>query len=123
MNIHAEISAFYLQSMGFVRPMNGGWAVFSETGKKLSKVYKTKHEAVQRLKEIEYFKNKKASILTYSETVRFLRKNYPNFVKEFQKLFKSNFEKQIQISSEDADIKALNETIQDIKINIGSLDD
>jgi hypothetical protein len=37
--------------------VNGGWVVSSETGKKLSKVYKTKSEAEKRLRQIEMFKH------------------------------------------------------------------
>jgi hypothetical protein len=48
-----------LLSLGVVRKVGDGWAVFSEEGKKLSKVYSKKKEAVERLKEIEYFKDKK----------------------------------------------------------------
>lgn len=33
--------------------------VYSSKGKKLSKKYKTKAQAVKRLREIEYFKHKK----------------------------------------------------------------
>ena len=37
---------------------NGRYIVRSETGKRLSKPYRTKAEANKRLKQIEYFKNK-----------------------------------------------------------------
>jgi hypothetical protein len=43
----------------YVKKVNGGWAVFSESGKQLSKAYGSKKDAVNRLKEIEYFKHKK----------------------------------------------------------------
>ena len=36
-----------------------GHQVLSESGKPLSRVYKTKGEAQQRLREIDYFKSKK----------------------------------------------------------------
>lgn len=36
-----------------------GWIVKSEDGKRLSRVYKSKGEAVKRLREIEYFKHRK----------------------------------------------------------------
>ena len=42
-----------------LKKANNGWFVASESGKRLSKVYTTKQEAQQRLKEIEYFKHKK----------------------------------------------------------------
>mgnify|MGYP000506915394 CR=1 FL=1 len=41
-----------------VRKVEGGWAVFSKEGKRLSKVYKTKREAIKRLMQIEMFKHK-----------------------------------------------------------------
>ena len=42
-----------------VRKVTGGHQVFSEKGKPLSRVYKTKCEAQARLRQIEYFKSKK----------------------------------------------------------------
>ena len=42
-----------------VRKVSGGWKVYSEKGKPLSRTYKTKGEAQSRLREIDYFKNKK----------------------------------------------------------------
>lgn len=42
-----------------VRKTGSGFAVFShKTGKKLSRIYKTKEGALQRLREIQYFKHK-----------------------------------------------------------------
>ena len=43
-----------------VRKVKGGYTVVSKSGKTLSKVYKTRKSAEERLREIEYFKNKKA---------------------------------------------------------------
>jgi hypothetical protein len=42
-----------------VRKVSGGYKVYSESGKPLSKTYPTKQGAQQRLKEIHYFKSKK----------------------------------------------------------------
>jgi hypothetical protein len=42
-----------------VRKVKGGYVVKSSKGKKLSRVYKSKGEAVKRLGQIEYFKHKK----------------------------------------------------------------
>ena len=42
-----------------IRKVRGGYAVFSEKGKKLSRVYKTRKEAAKRLGQIEHFKKKK----------------------------------------------------------------
>lgn len=38
---------------------NKGYVVRSETGKPLSKPYATRQQAEKRLRQIEYFKNKK----------------------------------------------------------------
>jgi len=35
-----------------------GYTVYSEKGKRLSRIYKSKKAAQKRLKQIEYFKNK-----------------------------------------------------------------
>jgi hypothetical protein len=42
-----------------IRKVKGGWKVYSEGGKPLSKVYSTKKEAEKRLRQIEYFKHRK----------------------------------------------------------------
>ena len=42
-----------------ILPVRGGFKVFSEKGKALSKVYTTRKEAEKRLKQVEYYKNKK----------------------------------------------------------------
>lgn len=43
-----------------IRKQGSGYVVRSKkTGKKLSRVYKTRKEAAKRLKQIEYFKHNK----------------------------------------------------------------
>lgn len=42
-----------------IRKVGGGYKVYSEKGKPLSKVYPTKTQAQNRLREIDYFKRKK----------------------------------------------------------------
>ena len=42
-----------------VRKVSGGYKVYSQTGKPLSKTYPTKQGAQKRLQQIEYFKNNK----------------------------------------------------------------
>lgn len=37
----------------------GGYVVKSESGKRISRVYKSKEQAEKRLTQIEYWKNKK----------------------------------------------------------------
>jgi hypothetical protein len=41
-----------------VKKVNSGYAVYSKSGKRLSRVYDTKEEAEKRLRQIEYFKHK-----------------------------------------------------------------
>ena len=41
-----------------ISKVKGGYVVKSESGKRLSRTYPTKTQAQQRLREIEYFKNK-----------------------------------------------------------------
>ncbi len=40
-----------------IRKQSHGWIVYNEKGEKLSKPYKTKKEAEERLRQIEYFKH------------------------------------------------------------------
>ena len=42
-----------------IRKVSGGYKVYSEKGKPLSRVYPTKSQAETRLAQIERFKNKK----------------------------------------------------------------
>lgn len=42
-----------------IRKVSGGYKVYSEKGKPLSKVYPTKQGAQKRLDQIEYYKSKK----------------------------------------------------------------
>lgn len=43
-----------------IRKVRGGYKVYSSEGKPLSKVYKTRKEALKRLRQIEYFKHRKS---------------------------------------------------------------
>lgn len=42
-----------------IRKVKGGYKVYSEQGKPLSKTLQTKSQAQARLREVEYWKNKK----------------------------------------------------------------
>ena len=42
-----------------VKSVKGGYKVYSEKGKPLSKVYKTRESAEKRLAQIHYYSNKK----------------------------------------------------------------
>lgn len=58
------LNAFKNKKMGkqaTIKHENGVYNVYSESGKCLGKGYKTKEEAEKRLKQVEYFKHKKAS--------------------------------------------------------------
>ena len=49
---------FYREVFYMVKKVSGGYKVFSEKGKPLSRTYTTKAQAQNRLREIEYWKNK-----------------------------------------------------------------
>ena len=42
-----------------IRKVSGGYKVYSESGKPLSKIYATKTQAQKRLNQIDYFASKK----------------------------------------------------------------
>ena len=42
-----------------VKKVSGGWKVYSESGKPLTKTYPTKQGAQKRLQQIHYYQNKK----------------------------------------------------------------
>ncbi len=42
-----------------IRKVKGGYKVYSESGKPLSKTLPTKSQAQVRLRQVEYYKNKK----------------------------------------------------------------
>jgi hypothetical protein len=47
-----------LQEANMIRKVKGGYKVTSEKGKNLGGPYKTREEAAQRLKQVEYFKHR-----------------------------------------------------------------
>ena len=42
-----------------IRKVSGGYKVYSESGKPLSKTYPTKSQSQARLRQVEYYKSKK----------------------------------------------------------------
>jgi hypothetical protein len=97
---------------------NGEWTVMSLKGKPLGK-YKTKEEAVKRLRQIEYFKHhktkKKASEDSYSSIMRDLRKNYDEAaVKKFQVEFKKNFDDAVLEGTEEPENVALEKALKSV---------
>lgn len=104
MKIKNNLSKFsYIKNIG-----NGKWRVFSEDGKNMG-TFTSKEKAIKRLKQIEYFKHKKANLnvldlscinnLTFSSVMREINKKYSteildnfinNFKKNFDKLFCEN---------------------------------
>lgn len=73
------------------------WRVFSEKGKNLG-TFKSLDAAKKRLKQVEYFKNKKAELETtntFSGICRELNKKDHSKLLEFMKNFKSIFEKSL----------------------------
>ena len=50
-----------MRSVAFIRKSGDEYFVYSQEGKKLSKGYKTREEALKRMREIEYFKHQNAN--------------------------------------------------------------
>lgn len=88
----------------------GYWGLFSLKGKLLGK-YKTKEQAIKRLRQIEFFKHKKASKeeeITYSSLMRQIaRRHSPDILREFRKIFKDTFDQAILANKQDAEELAL----------------
>src|ERR1700681_4406351 len=83
----------FIKSAVIKKLPNGKWTIMSLKGKQLGE-YKTKQEAVKRLRQIEFFKNhkkKKASKdeESYSSIMRDLRKSHnEDTINKFQNEFK-----------------------------------
>jgi len=74
------------------------YRIYSKKGKNLG-TYRSLSKAKERLRQIEFFKHKKASSnenienkITYCATIRYLRKKYPDKIILFLKKFKEIFE-------------------------------
>lgn len=95
----------------------GYWGVFSEKGKLLGK-YKTKMQAVKRLKQIEYFKHNKKNAssgddVSYSAIMRELNNKYPpEILTKFRQIYKSNFDEALINGEKNPEEKALNSALQ-----------
>jgi hypothetical protein len=95
-----------LIKISYIRKRNGKWVVLSRKGKVLG-TYDTKDEAVDRLRAIEYFKNKgkkasKNEEQSYSSTMRELRKSHNGKdVKKFQEEYKRLFDAAVIAGNED----------------------
>lgn len=101
-----------LVKIAFIKKLPGGkWRVLSQKGKSLG-TYDTKEKAVERLRQVEYFKEHKdndkaedqsvidltdADDLTYSAIMRKMRKKAnPEQVRKFLTLFKLEFDKAVK---------------------------
>lgn len=92
----------------------GYWGIFSQKGKLLGK-YKTKTQALKRLRQIEFFKHKKASKdeVTYSALMREITKQHsPEVLRQFRVVFKEAFDDAIIHGKENAEEIALNAGLQ-----------
>jgi len=103
-----------------IKKIKNKWKIFSEKGKELGS-YDTKNEAVKRLKQIEYFKHKKASGITYSSIVRELFKNHDiNTLEKFKEKYKEEFDKAYLNNEEHPEDIALDECLKILKIKTAS---
>jgi transcription termination factor NusB len=122
LEIYAE-ELYYFSSMekfAFVRKNpNGKWEVVSKKGKPLGE-FDTKTKAVKRLRQIEFFKHKKAATenpsLSYSAIIRLLNKEYDTeTVRNFQRLFKENFDRLYLEGDESPEETALEVAIKSVE--------
>jgi transcription termination factor NusB len=122
LEIYAE--EFYdfssMEKFAFVRKNpNGKWEVVSKKGKPLGE-FDTKTKAVKRLRQIEFFKHKKAATenpsLSYSAIIRLLNKEYDTeTVRNFQRLFKENFDRLYLEGDESPEETALEVAIKSVE--------
>ena len=108
-----------LIKIAYIKKRDGKWIILSEKGKVLGK-YNTKAEAVERLRQIEYFKNhkkKKASKEdSYSSIMRDLRKSSDeDTVKCFQEEFKKAFDQAVIDGDEEPEKIALEKAKENIR--------
>ena len=102
-----------------IRLPNGKWRVVSKKGKNLG-TYQTKEEAKVRLRQVEFFKHKKAekesiSDLTYSSIMRILNKVADeDTILKFQKKYKSVFDELLLKGDLNPEDKALEAATQEI---------
>lgn len=92
---------------------NGKWVVVSRKGKILG-TYKTKTEALKRLRQIEFFKHKKASQdITYSSLIRDISKKYDeDILLQFRKIFKKHFDAALLDGKENPEKIALEASVE-----------
>jgi hypothetical protein len=109
-----------MDKFAFVRKnRKGKWEVVSKKGKPLGE-YDSKTKAVKRLRQIEFFKHKKAETnnpsLSYSSIIRLLNKEFEKeTVEKFQKLFKENFDRLYLEGDDEPENDALEIAISSIK--------
>lgn len=95
----------------------GYWGVFSEKGKLLGK-FKTKAQAVKRLRQIEYFKHHKKEAssneeVTYSSLIRQLTDKFPpEILKQFKQIYKNTFDNALLENQKNPEEIALQKSIE-----------
>ena len=109
-----------MTKIAIIRKRKGKWVVLSRKGKVLG-TYNTRKAAEKRLRQIEFWKHKKAQIknpsLSYSSVVRLLNDQYSkSTVDRFQKLFKENFDKLYLEGYEEPEDDALEQAISAVNI-------
>lgn len=119
-NLYERLNGFV--KVAYIRKLpNGKYRVFSEKGKNLG-TYSTHEEAKKRLRQIEFFKHKKASKdidlsnldtdnISYSSIARELNKTDIHLAIDFMKLYKECFDKLVLENNEKAADIALAKTL------------
>jgi hypothetical protein len=106
-----------INKVAFIVKLPGGqWAVKSEKGKILGR-YKTKQEAVKRLRSIEFWKHKKKASdnNSYSAIMRKMKKeNDDEAMCKFQEEFKKSFDAAYEANSDSPEQEALEKAIESV---------
>lgn len=119
----SKVADYFVEKLSYIRKLpSGKYKVYSEKGKNMG-VFDSKEKAKSRLKQIEFFKHKKASKIdlttiddySYSSILRKLRKEMSGSeLLNFQKSFKKHFEEAYLNDVENPQKIALNKTLLDL---------
>lgn len=117
-----SLQTLILIKESFIQKIKNKYRVVSRKGKNLGE-YDTKGEALKRLREIEFFKHKKASKqeseteLTYAAVIRQLTKNNSSDLSLFRETYKKIFDALWMVGEEEPETFALIYALQQLKEN------
>ena len=128
-NLLLKVESFYNQvdedliKIAFIKKVKEGYRVYSKKGRNLG-TYKTWPQAARRLRQIEFFKHRKASTkldltncyeFSYSSVLRELRKNNKYLLPHFLTIFKKYFDQAFVDNEENAEKTALMKSLRELQ--------